>query len=211
MIETIYNDYMDILNSDMNIAKAMKLKEKLEGIIREATCYKTTSKTRVNALKKVASKDRPFLAGYGICGDYKCITDSYHAVAVKGDVPLKLTTTDMELAEKVGKENCIFGTYPDFTSIINFNKDLHTKIKLDYDDIEQFYKLHKKRAKDELYEIKWTSDNEDQTALFNIVYLKNVIDVIGTDTDVYIRSDHTPLYIVNKDDEIGIVLPVKKY
>ena len=92
-LETIYNELKDIMNNDMDFTKALKLKEKLEKAIREETCYKTTPKTRVNAIKRVASKmeDRPALTGYGICGDYKCVTDSYHAIMIKEDhIPLKL-------------------------------------------------------------------------------------------------------------------------
>ena len=114
-LETIYSDLLEIMNNDMDFMKALKLKEKLEKAIREETCYKTTSKTRVNAIKRVASKDkaRPALTGYGIYEDYKVITDSYHLVFIKEEnMPLKLVTTDKELTNKVGHENCINNNYP---------------------------------------------------------------------------------------------------
>lgn len=206
-LETIYNELLDIMKDDMNFMKALKLKEKLEKAIREETCYKTTSKTRVNAIKRVASKMecRPALTGYGICNDYKCVTDSYHAIMIHEDtMPLKLVTTDNELANKVGKENCINGNYPNFESLINFDKSQYDISNLDYDDIEQFYKLHKKNAKDELYEIKGK--------FYNVIFLKNIIDVLGTDTTLYTpKNEYRPLYVVNKKNEIGLVLPVKKY
>lgn len=206
-LETIYNDLVDIMKSEMDFTKALKLKEKLEKAIRENTCYKTTSKTRVNAIKRVASKleVRPALTGYGICNDYKCVTDSYHAIMIKEDnMPLKLVTTDNELANKVGKENCIYAVYPNFESLINFDKSQYDISNLDYDDIEQFYKLHKKNAKDELYEIKGK--------FYNVIFLKNVIDVLGTDTTLYTpKNEYRPLYVVNRNNEIGLVLPVKKY
>ena len=192
-LETIYNDLVDIMKNDMDFDKALKLKDKLEQAIRENTCYKTTSKTRVNAIKRVASKwnDRPALTGYGIYEDYKCVTDSYHLIAIHEDnMPLKLVTTDKELADKVGKENCIYATYPNMEHIINFDK--------------QYYKLHKKNAKDEPYEINGN--------FYNITYLKNVIDVLGTDLTVYLPKDYfRPMYLVNKDNEIGLVLGIKKY
>lgn len=206
-LETIYNDLVDIMNNDMNFEKALKLKEKLEQAIREETCYKTTSKTRVNAIKRVASKwnDRPALTGYGIYEDYKCITDSYHLVAIHEDnMPLKLVTTDKELADKVGHENCIYATYPNMEHIINFDKQYYDTITLDYDDIMQYYKLHKKNAKDEPYEI--------NNQYYNIIFLKNVIDVLGTDLTIYQSKEYTrPMYLVNKDNEIGLVLGIRKY
>ena len=206
-LETIYNDLVDIINNDMNFDKALKLKEKLEQVIREETCYKTTSKTRVNAIKRVASKwnDRPSLAGYGVYEGYKCVTDSYHLVAIhEENMPLKCVTTDKELADKVGRENCINGIYPNMEHIINFDKQYYNEITLDYDDIMQYYKLHKKNAENEPYEI--------NGQYYNIIYLKNVIDVLGTDLTIYLPKDYfRPMYLVNKDNEIGLVLGNRKY
>ena len=207
-LETIYNDLVEIIRDDMDFTKVLKLKEKLEKAIREETCYKTTSKTRVNAIKRVASKMnyRPALNGYGICGDYKVITDSYHAVMLKDDnIPLKLVTTDIDLTNKVGINNCINANYPDFKGIINFDRNYYKIITLDFDDIAQFYKLHNKNAKNEPYKI------EEQ--YFNIKYLKNVIDVLGTDLTIYLSADneYRPLYVENKKGELGLVLPVRVF
>ena len=208
-LETIYNELVDIMQDDMNFTKTLKLKEKLEQAIRQETCYKTTSKTRVNAIKRVASKleIRPALTGYGICGDYKVVTDSYHAIMIKEDnMPLKLVTTDKELADKVGHENCINADYPSFESFINFDKSNYIISNLDYDDIESFYKMHKKNADKELYEIRGN--------FYNVIYLKNIIDVLGTETTLYVPiepNSRIPLYIVNNKNEIGLVVPIKKY
>lgn len=206
-LETIYNDLVEIMKNDMNFDKALKLKEKLEKVIREETCYKTTSKTRVNAIKRVASKleCRPALTGYGIYEDYKCVTDSYHLIAIhEENMPLKLVTTDKELADKVGHENCINGTYPNMESLLNFDKQYYDIIDLNYDDIMSYYKLHKKEAENEPYEI--------NGKFYNIIYLKNVIDVLGTDLVVFQSKDYyRPLYLINKDNEIGLVLGVRKF
>lgn len=206
-LETIYNDLLEIMKNDMDFEKALKLKEKLEKVIREETCYKTTSKTRVNAIKRVASKwnDRPALTGYGIYNDYKCVTDSYHLIAIhEENMPLKLVTTDRELADKVGHENCINANYPNVKALLDFNKDDYNIVELDYNDIMSYYKLHKKNAENEPYEINGN--------FYNITYLKNVIDVLGTDLVVYLpKEDIRPMYLVNKDNEIGLVLGIKKY
>lgn len=207
-LETIYNDLIEIINDNMNATKVLKLKEKLEKAIREETCYKTSSKTRVNAIKRVASKmnDRPALTGYGICEDYKVITDSYHAVMLKdNNIPLKLVTTDTNLANKVGKHNCIYANYPNAKSIINFDRNYYKTITLDFDDIAQFYKLHNKNAEKEPYKIK--------EQYFNIKYLKNIIDALGTDLTVYLSIDnkYRPIYFENKNRELGLIMPTKKY
>lgn len=206
-LETIYNDLVDIMNNDMNFDKVLKLKEKLEQAIREETCYKTTPKTRVNAIKRIASKleIRPALTGYGIYNDYKCVTDSYHLVAIhEENMPLKCVTTDKELADKLGHENCINGIYPNMEHIINFDKQYYNTITLDYDDIMSYYKLHKKNAEKEPYEI--------NGQYYNIIFLKNVIDVLGTDLVVYQSKDHfRPMYLMNKDNELGLVLGIRKH
>lgn len=204
-LETIYNELVDMMNDNMNVMKALKLKEKLEKAIREETCYKTTSKTRVNAIKRVASKreERPVLTGYGIYEDYKVITDTYHLVFIKEEnMPLKLVTSDRELADKVGHENCIYGDYPNVGHFINFNKD--NEIKIDINDILAFYKMHHKNADKELYEL-------GEYGNYNIDYLKNMIDILGTNVKVYYQGDLRPLYFINESDEVGLVLPCRKF
>ena len=203
-LETIYGELLDIMKNDMDFVKALSLKEKLEKAIREESCYKTSSKTRVNAIKRVASKmnDRPALTGYGIYEDYKCVTDSYHLIAIKEDnMPLKLVTTDNELANKVGKENCICGTYPNMERILQFDKSNELEM-FNLDDLESTCKMGKK-DKDVLFTI--------GTQTFNPQYVKNVIDVLGTNVKIYFQGELRPLFFVNDKDEIGLVLPVKKY
>ena len=203
-LETIYGELMEIMKNDMDFTKALSLKEKLEKAIREESCYKTTGKTRVNAIKRVASKynDRPALTGYGIYEDYKCVTDSYHLIAIKEDnMPLKLVTTDNELANKVGKENCINATYPNMENILKYDTSNELGM-FNLDELESTCKMNKK-DKDVLFTI--------GTQTFNPQYVKNVIDVLGKDVKIYFQGELRPLFFVNDKDEIGLVLPIKKY
>ena len=203
-LETIYGELLDIMTHDMDFMKALSLKEKLEKVIREESCYKTSSKTRVNAIKRVAStkKDRPALTGYGICEDYKVVTDSYHLIAIKEDnMPLKLVTTDNELASKVGKENCINANYPNISNILRYDTSNELKM-INLDELESTCKIGKK-DKDILFTI--------GSQKFNPQYVKNVIDVLGTNVKIYFQGELKPLFFVNDKDEIGLVLPIKKY
>ena len=203
-LETIYGELLEIMKNDMDFTKALSLKEKLEKAIREESCYKTSSKTRVNAIKRVASKDnsRPALTGYGIYEDYKVVTDSYHLIAIKEDnIPLKLVTNDNELANKVGKENCINANYPNVESILRYDTSEELDM-IDLDDLESTCKMSKK-DKDVLFTI--------GTQTFNPQYVKNIIDVLGKNVKIYYQGDLRPLFFVNDKDEIGLVLPVKKY
>lgn len=203
-LETIYGELLEIMKNDMDFTKALSLKEKLEKAIREETCYKTTSKTRVNGIKRIASKDnsRPALTGYGIYEDYKCVTDSYHLIAIKEDnMPLKLVTTDKELANKVGKENCIYGTYPNIDNIIRYDTSNELPM-FDLDELEYTYKLGKK-DKNVLFKI------GEQN--FNPQFVKNIVDVLGKDLKLYYQGESKPLFFVNDKNEIGLVLPIKIY
>ena len=202
-LETIYGELLEIMKNNMDVIKALSLKEKLEKAIREESCYKTSSKTRVNAIKRVASKrnDRPALTGYGIFRDYKVVTDSYHLIAIhQNEMPLKLVTTDNELADKVGKENCINANYPNLESILRFDTSNELDM-IDLDDLESFCKMHKKD--EELYQI--------GECFYNPHLVKNVIDVLGKNVKIYFQGEYKSLFFVNDKDEIGLVLPVKKY
>lgn len=202
-----------IVDNRFDIIKYQKLLEKLEKAIREESCYKTSSKTRVNAIKRVASKDncRPALKGFGIMDDFKVVTDSYHLIAIHQDeMPLPMVATSDELKamgidhkeymEKYGRNSLINATYPNIKAIINYDTSNELPM-IDLDDLESFCKLHKKD--NELYKIGEQS--------FNPHYVKNVVDVLGKEFKIYYQGEYRPLFFVNDKEEIGLVLPVKKY
>lgn len=212
-LETIYNELVEYAK-EQDFAKLQDLMSRIEKAVRTENSYKTTSKTRVNAIKRVASKDniRPVLTGYGIKGEYKFVTDSYHLIAIKQDImPLPLVATKSDLEElgidkneymqKNGRESLIYGVYPNVEWVLNFNRDQELPM-VDMDDLTSFIKLHKKD--EELYEINGCH--------FNPKFIKNVIDVLGTEnTKIYFQGENKPLYFENDKNEIGLVLPCRKY
>ena len=192
-IEIIYNELKEILkNEDWKSCMEMdKLMKKLEDYIRLENSYKTTSKTRVNAIKRIASKleIRPALRGYGNVAGYQVVTDTYHLVAIhQENMPLEL------------KDN-----YPNVEGHIKYDTSNEIPM-IDLDDLIGFIKTHKK-DKYKLYKI----TIEDKDYFYNAEYLKNVIDVLGKDSKVYFQNEYRPLVFVNDKDEIGLVLPIKKY
>ena len=212
-LETIYNELVEYAK-EQDFTKLQDLMSRIEKAVRTENSYKTTSKTRVNAIKRVASKDnaRPVLTGYGIKGDYKVVTDSYHLIAIKQDImPLPLVSTSDELKElgidkneymqKNGRESLIYGVYPNVEHFLNFDRGQEISM-IDMDNLTSFIKLHKKD--EELYEINGCT--------FNPQFLKNVIDVLGAEsTKIYFQGENKPLYFENDKNEIGLVLPCKKY
>lgn len=199
-IETIYNEIKEITKDDnIDFIKFMKLKDKLEQEIRKAACYKTTNKTRVNAIKNIASKDecRRSLQGYGIFGEYKGVTDSYHAIMIKQDeMPLPLVACDSDL-EKYGN-----AVYPNLNACMSFDYSKENELTLDINDLMGFIKTNTKDKK-ALYKL--------GECFYNARYIKNVIDVIGQKCKIYFQGEYKPLYFVNDENEIGLVLPVKTY
>jgi len=193
-LETIYKELKEVVvDSDcFNLQKYESLMEKLENAIRLESAYKTTSRTRIDAIKRVASKDksRPALQGYGVNGDYKVVTDSYHAILIYQDnMPLEL------------KDN-----YPD-VSRCTPEQDGEEIPMVDMDDLMTFIKTHKKYDKhnnpnlEDLYRI--------GELLVQPQFVKNVIDVLGKDdTKIYFYGENRPLKFKNSKNEVGIVLPV---
>lgn len=212
-LETIYNELVEYAK-EQDFEKLQDLMSRIEKAVRTENSYKTTSKTRVNAIKRVASKYniRPILTGYGIKGEYKFVTDSYHLIAIKQDImPLPLVSTSDELKElgidykeymeKNGRESLINGVYPNVEHLLNFDKSQELPM-IDMNDLTSFIKLHKKD--EELYEINGCH--------FNPQFLKNVIDVLGAEsTKIYFQGENKPLYFENDKNEVGLVLPIKKY
>ncbi len=217
-LETIYKELQEMNTPNgIDFMKYLQLMEKLEKQVRTETCFKTTNKTRVSAIKKIVKKvpnSHPALQGYGISGDFKVVTDSYHLIAIKEEnMPLPLVAAKEKLQElgidlenyreKNGRNSVLCYNYPNVSRLLEFNKDI--EIELDFNDIASFYKLNhtSKEKEKQLYTI-----NE---CLYNINYLKNIIDVLGTDTKCYFQGVNTPLYFENENGEIGLVLPVKIY
>lgn len=212
-LETIYNELIEY-TKEQDFAKLQDLMSRIEKAVRTENSYKITSKTRVNAIKRVASKKniRPAFKGYSIQNGYRVVTDTYHLIAINQDVmPLPLVATSDELKrlgidleeyrQKYGMESVLNFNYPNVTHLLNFDKNQELPM-IDMDDLTSFIKLHKKD--EELYEINGCT--------FNPQFLKNVIDVLGAEnTKIYFQGENKPLYFENDKNEIGLVLPCRKY
>jgi len=220
-LEKVFSELNNILykNKEKNSYEVdtlalLELMEKIEKQVRKEVCYKTTSKTRVDAIKRVASKDnaRPVLQGYGVSGDYKLVTDSYHAIAIKEEnMPIPRVAGDMSLEEahkwmdEHGRNSLINGTYPNMSHFINLdNINKENQLTIDVNDLSSFIKLHPDYKKEGgLYKV--------GESYYNPKFIKNIIDIIGKDAKIYYQGEYKPLYFVNDKDEIGLVLPIKNY
>jgi hypothetical protein len=174
-------------------------------------------KTRLNAIKRVASKKthtNPVLTGYGIFGEYKCVTDSYHAIMIKEEnIPLPLVITNDEIKQygidikkyhdEHGVGSIIYAKYPSvIMNYFNGNFDRNNELTIDYDDLKEFIKNHKGREM-ALYKLGGSQ--------YQAKFLKNMLDIIGKDSKIYYQGELQPLYFENEDKELGLVLPVRTY
>lgn len=232
----LYNLYDSTVLHENNDIKM--LLDEIEKDMRLSNAYKASSKLRVNGLKNIVknASHHPVLQGFGVLdsnynncnidsvsNDKIVVTDSYGLVCIKEsiqnmlDMGLKLVSCDDDMVNKYGVNNVICNIYPKVSDMI---KDYHylnsesEEISLNLDDINGFYKLHKsfKDKKDRLYVI---VDSKNVKHYFDVKLLKNVLDVICCNNNfkAYVRVGDAaaPMYIVNNNDEVGLVLPVKMF
>jgi hypothetical protein len=183
--------YLQLLNN----REIDKLKELLEGTIRDNIAIKSNSKTRISAIKKLQKinekNGRYALLGYGKIKDLYAFTDSYRLYFLK---------------DNLGYEENI--KFPSMDSFVEFDKSDDKIINLDLEDILYFYKTHKSKEdiKNNPYKIKGIDKQG-----YNIEYLKEMIDTLGTNLKVYNQGELRPLYFINDKEEIGLLLPIKLY
>lgn len=163
-----------------------QLKQDLEEQLRKETAYKTTSKSRVNAIAKMQKYNtkhvRENLNGYAKNNEQFIFTNSYYLVSIN---------------DSLGYED----NNRNFSSLLNtFDRIISedNKIELDYNNIMSSYKL-----KEKFYNI--------QGINFDSEYLKQFIDILGNDLTVYLDKKDLILYVENKENEKGVLLGCKTY
>lgn len=202
-LQSIYNRLVHYITT-RNIKEIIVLKD---DILKEITQNdREYANDRINGILRIAyNNTQPILKGYGICKKYKCISDNYHAVMIYEDnIPLKLVSDDKDVYIKLGDDKCIYGVYPDFKKLIKFNKDKYNTVDINISKIMAYYQLYEMKEKDNMYYI---NDN----VIVDIVYIKDIIDILGKDVKCYVRKDNTskPIYFINERNEMGLICPVK--
>lgn len=194
-LEIIYNRIKDNIGNKENLEKLL---EDLTQAIREEVSLKHNSRARVNGIKRVASKldTRPVLQGFGDIGEFKVVTDSYHVIFIKED--------NMPLEDKTeGYPNMDF--FMEYERIDKGSIYESNEVKLDIKEILTHAKINNtiKKAEENLIEI--------GKYYYNVSYVKNIIDVLGTESlKAWEQSaSYKGLYFDNDKGEIGLVLPVK--
>lgn len=170
--------------------KIEELEKVLKEEIRKGIALKTNSKSRISAVNKLqkynAKHGQLNLLNTRKINNYYTFTDSYRMYFLNDSLGYH--------------EN---DKFPDTTSFTSFDRS--NIVDIDVNDIIYTYKtLPSKEYKEKPYFI---SGIDYQG--YNVEYLKEVIDVLGTDLRVYNMGNSKPLYFVNDKEEIALILPIK--
>ena len=209
------------MSNEKLLAKLIKVREGNIGLLDdvisdlklEIKCnvnYKRSDKTKISAIKKVLKRQekiRPILSAYHINSKDKIeFTDSYRAYEInKMDLPFKRAVDNYEEHDK---DTTVYGTYPNLDHLMKsedlIKNDNYIKIDLNINDIIGAYKV--KEDKMTCYPL-YAGDTEINV---DVTFLKESIDILGKNITCYGRKELEPVYLYNDNDEIGLLLPIKK-
>ena len=200
---------LEELNKELYSTNLKFLIEELKEDIRLETSYKSNSRSKINAIKRVCrtqAKTRPILSGYSIYDDKYIFTDSYQVYCINPiDMPIKRVGEQTEEEKHNGIET-IPGKYPDVKRILKpMNYD--ELVELDLNDIMYHYKIRK--AKD-INSCKYELKSNNLTAIVDINYLKTAIDILGKDVrcSLYKAGSYNHIIFENDKKECGLMLPI---
>ena len=133
-LENVYNKLNNI-NEEIENKEIKALLEQIRQAIKEESCLKTTSKSKINAIKRVLKSVKnatPIYMGWKKYGEYKVICDGYQLYMMKNvDIPAKEVVE--EIPEGENKENYILGAYLNVENI--FPEQYSERINLDTKEI----------------------------------------------------------------------------
>ena len=175
----ILNKINEFLESE-NISIILDLKEKLIEDIRKESAYKTNSKSRVNAIAKIQKENT------------KRAVQFYNGYSLYDDKYLFTNTFyAVILNDNLGYENNnkILG------KVIPTDLSYYNNVEIDFNELMLKYKTKEDYIINGIY--------------FDSNYLKQVVDIMGTDSNFMIR-DYV-LYVENKDNEKAILMGKRKF
>lgn len=218
--EEILKELKDIMK-DYSLPKLIKLVENLESDVKkENFIQKPSDKRRLKVIEKILNYSkkvgcRPLLGGYTFLNNQVAFTDSYQLYLLNDEYlpfDIAMTNDNEEKVKEIANKyelNILSGVYPNLKNVIPQEEPL-SKFTININDFLAYIKSTPKDKKDCII---YTIDTELGEISFNGLYLKNVIDILKLDSDFELElyGDIKPIIIHNKDDELGLILPIKKY
>ena len=187
--------------------------QNLEQELREKE-YKNnpTDKKQLSAIKRVLKNaDIPVLKAYtpveGVEGNRVGITDSYELYILNKDrLPFDVAFTNEytlkdEYLKKYKDVNIINGVYPNISHLIP-DKEPVDYNRVSVSDIIRLCKTTPSK--------KYKFDNK---IILNLDYVKNCIDILKLKDEIIFEyhGEFRPVIIHNKDNEIGLILPIREF
>ena len=219
-LETILLELKDILEEE-NLIKLDKLiKDIQKSILEEDFKLNNSDKKRLSAIKRVLNNGsvvRPILKAFTPAEKGVMFTDSYELYHLNNDyLPFPVAFNDShsdEFKNEYLKEHdtleCIAGVYPNLNNCIP-KYECQERVKVNAPELMKLYKITKKENSHKFYKFK-TENFGDMTLDFT--YLKNLIEILKLDDDFELElyGKNSPVIVHNKDNELGLILPIRTF
>lgn len=219
-LETILLELKDILEEE-NLIKLDKLiKDIQKSILEEDFKLNNSDKKRLSAIKRVLNNRsvvRPILKAFTPAEKGVMFTDSYELYHLNNDyLPFPVAFNDShsdEFKNEYLKEHdtleCIAGVYPNLNNCIP-KYECQERVKVNASELMKLYKITKKENSHKFYKFK-TENFGDMTLDFD--YLKNLIEILKLDDDfeLELHGKNSPVIVHNKDNELGLILPIRTF
>lgn len=201
---------------DENLYQLAQLKEQLEEEVRKDNYISTpTDKKKIAAIKKVLGSKklecRPILQCFTKYNNGVAFTDSYQLYVLNDEyIPFKIaddTEENREIAKKYNLEK-VAGSYPKLDNVIP--KEFDSTYEIDTNEFILWSKTAVKDGGKKLYKFKV----EDTDYCFDADYLLNAINILKIQDPkitLELRGNIKPITIHNKDNELGLILPIRTY
>ncbi len=175
--------YLELLSN----GKIEELKELLENNIRNGIALKKNSKSRISALNRIEKSIQKIgnsnLIGCTKLNDMYLFTDSYQVALLKDNA-------NYEINEK----------FPQMENVINKILEDKTKLYVDIKDLAYYTKI-KMDYKNEFF----------NNIVFDYKLVKNALDALGGDVELFANKDKNILVFENKENEMYIILGKRVY
>jgi hypothetical protein len=196
-IENIYNKLKKI-NDEKNFVAIDLLLREIKQAILEESCLKTTSRTKINAIKRVLNNDYGIYAGWKKYNDSKVICNGFELYMIKNtDIPAKEVVE--VIPKNANKDDYIVGNYLNIEYV--FPQEYTEKIKINRKEILTAVKLKERMIK--------LFTEKNNVVYADSKYLKDAIDILGENVEVYYTGQKAPIVFENENGEKGIVLPIR--
>lgn len=204
----------EVLNKE-DLLSLLKLKEQLEEEVRKENYITTpTDKKKLAAIKKVLSRQekiRPLLGAFTRYNNGVAFTDSYQLYVLNDEyIPFKVACSsdeDKEFAKKHNLET-VTGVYPNLKAAIP--TEYETTYEIDTNEFLLWSKTTEKEDNKLLYKFKVN----DIDYCFDGQYLLNAINILkikDPKITLELRGNCKPITLHNKDNELGLILPIRTY